>query len=340
MNNNDPVSNRPKERPDVARNLLKVLVFCLIVLVAQWLISTRFTQRGFHNLHRLNRFLSSPMDVLYLGDSSDWYAPVSDTDKRPMSVMLTSMLPRAQFKRISHGAYHLEVYAAYCRYISKHSSKQKKDRPVIIIPINMRTFSPHWDLEPHYQFDREKAILEGGVARIFYTPLQVFKYKFSTISRKDYVQTPVYYQHRKIGVVGKMRGTKNQFMLKYMTQLTPNHRKVKALQQILRMVSKNQLTVLFYVTPIDFEKGEHYWPRQFKKALRQNIAQLRSLFRERKSGHCFIDLSQKLESHYFAWKGNGSVNEHLNQDGRHYVASQLAAHLKSNGFADTNTPFF
>jgi hypothetical protein len=301
------------------KKIIKLILFFLIVSVLQLLVDRFMPGMSFDNLVRLDKFLKKSPDILIFGDSTDWYTAEADKDKRSISMMLKKMMPQYSIVTITHPAYHPDVYAAFCQYITR----QKNQPRIIVIPINMRCFSPEWDMNPHYQFIKERIILEGGLRRIFYKPLRVLNI-FKEVTRKEYLETPVYDGNKKIGQIKHMRGLNGQFLLKYMYSLRETHRKVRSLLKIARLLAKNHIEVIFYLTPIDYQEGERYFPGRFKKQLNHNTGFLGSLLCK----ESMLDLSMDLTGDYFAWKKSGSVNEHLNQSGRRYVAEKLAKKLR------------
>jgi hypothetical protein len=301
---------------------VKTLLFFVIIALLQMIIGPRITG-DFKQLRQLKKYLKKPTDVLVFGDSSNWYTAKKDTDKRSISRMLRDRLPGCTVRCITHAAYHPEVYAAFCQYIVR----QKNLPHIIIIPINLRAFSPEWDKEPHYQFEKEKIILKGRLRIAFYQPLRVLKYKFNTISRKEYFNTPVFNGNKEIGKIKQMHSIKNQFILKYMYPLTPGHRKINALVNIAHLLSRHDMNAVFYFTPIDYRTGERHLPGQSIKQLKENITLIDSLLNDTGHGCHLLNLSLDLKSRYFAWQTTGSINEHLNQEGRQYVAKKLAETL-------------
>jgi len=307
--------------------LVKPVLFTVAVLLLQWLLGThiRIPSGGdtgeWNRIALLDKYLKQQVEVLYFGDSTNWYSPKGETDRRSVSKMLKQMLPRYKIGSVAHAAFQMDVYAAYCQYIVRLAKCPK----IIIIPVNMRSFSPQWDLEPLYQFEKEKAFLEGGLRRAFYTPLRVFQYKFSEISREQYLDTPVFKGDAKIGTLRKMRGMKKQLILRYLYPLTPEHRKLASLRRIAGLLSRRGIKAIFYITPIDHETGEAYLPGEFERYLARNTRFIHEQLMG--SSHRLLDLSQDLSAAHFAWKSKGGPNEHLNRDGRQYVAAMLAKEL-------------
>ncbi len=314
----------------ILRVIYKPLFFLGIIFILQWFLGTYVPGPGegqgvtFPNLQLLNTYLERPLDVLYLGDSTIEYRHKGDTDRRSIVRMLRDMVPGLRVKRLTHAAYQLDVYAAYCRYIV---SCERRHKPrFVIIPINMRSFSPHWDMKPEYQFEREKIILMGGLRHVFYRPLRIFKYKFDKTTRERYLDTPVFKGDLRVGMVKGMAGRRNQLILRYMYSLIREHRKVVSLIDIVRCLFAHGIGVILYVTPLDYETGEKYLPGEFRVRVRENIRFIEGILRE--SNHELLDFSMDLPGSHFAWKPHAAPNEHMNQRGRMYVAQQLARRIK------------
>ena len=96
-------------------------------------------------------------DVFLFGSSVEKYTNRNDKDKRSISEMIDSLSDKYHVESISGNAYHMDMFLALSKYIIKNLSHPK----LIIVPINMRTFSPEWDKRPEYQFEKEKKILNG-----------------------------------------------------------------------------------------------------------------------------------------------------------------------------------
>jgi hypothetical protein len=278
---------------------------------------------------RLKTFLKKKKDIIYFGDSTLYTVGRGDKDKRDLGRMAADMLPQYSMGEISHAAYHIELYLEYCRYIVK----QKYHPSIIIIPINMRSFSPDWDMRPQYQFEREKIILKGGLLKhlvlVFYKPLRVFKYDFYTLTREEFLNTPVFNGTRRVGVISDFNhkgylkhsesNMKNKILLFYMYSLTRQHRKVKSLGETVRILSRNNIRALFYITPIDYETGEKYFPGQFTQRLKENVQLIRSVLET--EGVDVLDLSTTLPAEVFTW--GLYPNEYLKTKGRMYTAKRI-----------------
>lgn len=326
--------------------IIKLLLLGMMVFFCQYLLTFYFLEIDdprlknyvfrFEPFTRLKTFLKKEKDIIYFGDSTLYTVGRGDKDKRDLGHMVDDMLPQYSVGEISHAAYHIDLYLEYCRYIVK----QKYHPSIIIIPINMRSFSPDWDMRPQYQFEREKIILKGGLLKhlvlMFYKPLRVFEYNFYTITREEFLNMPVFNGTRQVGVIGDFnhRGykkysesnMKNKIQLFYLYSLTRQHRKVKSVMETARILSGNNIRPLFYIAPIDYETGEKYFPGQFLQRLTENVQLIRLVLEA--EGVNVLDLSTSLPADVFAW--GRYLNEYLKEKGRMYVAERIRDLIVSN----------
>lgn len=284
----------------------------------------------FDELARLDNYLKTKIDIIYFGESTVYSVGLGDKDKRTTSEMLEEMTPCYSSGSILNAAYQMDIYLEFCRYITR----QKQHPSFIIIPINMRSFSPDWDRRQQYQFEIEKIILRGGLLKqlllAFYKPLRVFKYNFTTISREEFLNTPVFNGSRQVGTVRGFKNKsyrkfsennlKNSILFFYMFSLNRQHRKLKSMVEIAKILTQNNIKIIFYITPIDYETGEKYFPGQFLKRLTHNTQLIRSVLDA--EGVEVLDISADLTSKYFTW--DLYPNEYLKQKGRKYVARRIS----------------
>lgn len=331
-----------RDQMSIKKFIVKLTLFLVITFFLQSLLSfylLRFETSAsrlnkyvfkFDEFVRLNNYLKAKTDIIYFGDSTIYTLGEGDKDERTTAGMVKDMTPCYSLGSITHAAYHMDLYLEFCRYITR-----QKNRPYfIIIPINMRSFSPEWDRRPQYQFEIEKIILRGGLLKqlvlAFYKPLCVFKYNFSTISRKEFLNTPVFNGSQQMGMVRDFNNKsyltysennlKNSIIYFYMYTLNREHRKVKSMVEAATILTQNNITAIFYITPIDHETGEKYFPGQFLKRLRHNTQLICSLLEA--EGVEVLDLSIDLTSKYFRWVRY--PNEYLRQTGRKYVAEKIS----------------
>ena len=282
---------------------------------------------------RLQDCLKLKTDILYFGDCSLFAGIPDDKDKRSIPAMLQALTPAYSIAELSRSAYHMELYLKYCQYIVKQRNHPK----LVVIPVNMRSFSPEWDMRPQYQFEREKTILGGGPKKYlllaFDRLLLSMGYDFYSISREKFSQEPVYNGNEKVGMVRDFlnpdanqysdRNIRNKFIFFYMYSLRPGHRKVKSLLEISRILSRHSIAVIFYIIPIDHQAGEKYFPGLFSQRLAENVEVIRSALAQ--SGNEIMDFSTAVTRSEFAWKL--FPNEHIGSKGKSLVAEGLLSRV-------------
>lgn len=317
--------------------LLKTILFVGFVIIALMIkhfhAATRFLQ-----IDKLDRALENQTEVILFGSSvNDYFAP-NDSDKSSITDMLDSLTQTFDIVGIRRSAYNLDLYHDFCKYIVRQEYYPK----LIIIPINMGTFGPAWDLRPDYQFERERLILNGRfrVHHLFMYVLQQHipwcRNIFHEISDKEFRAFPVFHGSEKIGKVSEFemnvddiqdqdRYIREGLILYYLYLLKPDHRKLKSMVQIQRVLSDAGIDHLFYLTPIDYQTGERYFPNHFYHSLKENTQVVRRLLTE--GGSVFLDMSTALDSSYFSYSLR--PDEHLKDKGRLFVATKLDSAIRS-----------
>jgi hypothetical protein len=316
--------------------LFKLTFFTLMVLIIQILagpvVSRFMAPRGIQWIQTLDNYLEDDVNVIFFGDSSMTYTSKHDKDKRNIADILQSMNPDLSIKRVSHAAYHLDLYWKYCEYISRQNNKPK----VVIIPINLRSFSAGWDLAPNYQFEFEKALLSYGnrfLIRSFSRPLTIFNPFDEEGFREEFENALVYNGDQLLGKLEDYGNETNlssdekirqSMIINYMYSLDESHRKVQSMLEIARLAKEGHFQVIFYITPIDYQTGEEYLGASFIERISQNTEIINSLLIEQEVE--VLALSFGLEKTGLDWEG--APNEHLNEDGRKFLAEQLSVVLQ------------
>ncbi len=269
--------------------------------------------------------------VIYFGDSSNYQTSPRDPYKRSIDQWIQNYTPQYRLGSMAHAGYASDVFLAHAHYLLKKRPLPK----AIIVPINLGSFGPVWERNPQFQFNEEKLILsENPLAYVFYRPLKIFKYT-DRISQEEFEMTPVYKGRQLIGMVKDFynedyqkhvteQKIKNRMAFRYMYALDPQHRKVKALVEIARLMKKHHIQPIFYVGAIDWETGERHWPDEFLSQVQENVSLLNSQLRE--ENITFVDLSTRLGDEAFI--DGDYPQEHINEEGRRLVAKEISDTLK------------
>lgn len=272
----------------------------------------------FTELSELHRAFDQHVQVIMFGSSVNTYYSKSDTDKRSISEMVDS-LTVLKTVGISRGAFHADIYLDFCQYmIRKHRMPQ-----VVVIPINMRSFSPVWDLRPEYQFVRRRRILKGFP----YINLNVH-----SVDYRDFNNTPVYQYQEKVGKVGeyiyhpemdRIEAVQKGYVLNYLYPLKENHRKLISLRKLADLLTEHEIVPVFYIEPIDYEPAIEIFGNVFKSHVQKNITIIQEALAE---------YNQKALNLCFAFDHTCFdyevvPNEHMHQAGRLKVAEVLAEQI-------------
>jgi len=280
-------------------------------------------------------------DVLYLGDSTVLRVSNEDEDKRSTADMLAADLKgKARVLEISHGAYHMEVF-----YHLLSTLKVTCHRPrLIILPINMRSFSPQWYLRPNWQFRPEIELLisyySGHGLRKYYR-----KYKYQDGYEKIPVEFPLS-DIRTIGEFEELRLNKNNpsilqemrrkelFIYFYLYPISKEHPRLINLMETVHLARSLDSKTMFYIAPINIAAAIRYVGREFVHYFSENLKAVKEIFVKEKirvltdedikrdgplndSVVC-LDYSQVLGSDCFFH--TESIDDHLNQKGRGFIS--------------------
>ena len=308
----------------------RLLLLAIVVVALQLELVPKLQKRK--DVKRFEQVVATKPDVLFFSDSVNSWIDDDDDDRRPLAEMLADDLG-ANVGVIDRGAYHLEVYEAFIDLLIARNLHPQ----AILIPINLRSFSPEWHSRPAYQFTESRRelrqaddMLASAIEPVLRT-LQLLQDE--SITPDQFKRTPVYRGEKLVGHVRDFDNasyqtptperTRNKFVYQYMYQLDANHPKLVALRNICAKANEHGLPVLFYVTPIDVESGDEYVPGEFREQIARNIRTIAGQMK----GHQppLVDLSDALPPAEFSFELY--ANEHLKEDGRRFMAEHLSAKL-------------
>jgi hypothetical protein len=323
--------------------LLKLAILLPALLVLQLLVGFLYPMEIPPEIIQFEQHLADGVETLYFGDSTVWYPRGTQTTPAILQEYLTDRT----VGEVSHAAYGLDLYLHYVQALVRYSAGHDDHPELVIIPINMHSFSPEWDQRPEYQFTLEKRILDLGVtwSRLLGRPLTVFGGYDSPITSETFLNTDIYSDTTVVGKVADFEAAlgnarleekenarfvyyqtlpeegllENVVIYYYMTPLTAEHRKVQAMLSIAELLQAADIELLYYITPVDAEVGDVYLGESFRRRFDANKAVILDLLAERNVP--VLDLSYDLEPFYF------SDTEHLQQEGKQYIAQALVAQI-------------
>lgn len=300
------------------RFLLDGILFTFFLLVLIFSLEPYLISVFFPEYRELTKVGYNNVDVVVFGSSVNKYYAPQDTDKRSITDMLDNERHDDVIVGISHGGYHLEIFYSFLQKIARLDKK-----PILVIPINLRSFSPEWNLRPAYQFRREKGLLEFG---LFYS----FLSKYPGINEITFENTEVAY-NEVVGTVKEYEKVtqdtlleqKKGFVYHYMQPIDENHKKIEALKAIKNLALEKNIKVLFYITPIDYERARELNITGFDRQVDNNILKIKKTLEDKKPA--LLDLSKFLNHSYFSYYLR--PNEHLNMYGKLKVVKEISNEL-------------
>ncbi len=329
----------------------KVTAFLLLLVSAHGAISIIFPAPLPDEIVRFDRYLAEGVDVLYLGDST-LMLPVGEVTT---GEILQELLPDRDIGQIAHPAYGLDLFHDYTVYMDRHG----KWPQTLIVPINLRSFSPAWDMRPAYQFEQERRILAMGLpwARLLLRPLEVFGYFRPPISRQDFLDAPVYDGDVIVGQVRDFEtlaagdvmqeGAENAYRevelvdeetaqavltYHYMSHLKWYHRKLDAMVALAELAAENGVDVLFYISPVNVEQGERFLGEAFSERFADNIRVVQARLEAASLDNVtLLNLAFDLPAYDL------TDTEHLTESGKEYVAEYVASAVRSREGASSTT---
>jgi hypothetical protein len=274
---------------------------------------------------------NAPPDVLYVGDSVVERVSRDDTDQRTLAEMVGDRL-RGQktLVGVSHSAFHPRMHHALFACLLRLRSRPE----TVILPINVRAFSPQWDLDPAFQFKAELDVLQRFAAGQLRVVPSVAPTTPSAAEYEEFDRIPLTYANCPLTTVGQFRRVIHDkphtaeaqasrdmqiFNFFYMTPFTREHRCFVALTNAVRLLKKAGIRVVSYVTPLNFQSAEAAVGASFETVISEKVGILSELGKE--TDH-FVDWSRALDqTNFFHRKFH---TEHLNQRGRAWLSESVA----------------
>jgi len=284
-------------------------------------------------------------DVVFLGDSTVLRVANEDQDRRSTAEMLAGDLSgAARVLELSHGAYHMAIY-----YHMVNTLRVTRQQPrLIIVPINMRSFSPQWYLRPSWQFAPEIRLLRkyysGQGLRLRYKKARTGKLE------GEYRKTRVVYPMSSVRTVGPFeelrlnnpdsateqeKRRKELFIYFFLHPISESHPLLMKLREMVELAQMLRIRMLFYITPINVEAAIRSVGQEFERYFSMNVKIVEDAFAEQKcvfvkdtegndlcdSLTAYTDYSRALGSDCFFH--TESIDEHLNQKGRRFISKGI-----------------
>ncbi len=284
-------------------------------------------------------------DVVFLGDSTVLRVANEDQDRRSTAEMLAGDLSgAARVLELSHGAYHMAIY-----YHMVNTFRVTRQQPrLIIVPINMRSFSPQWYLRPGWEFAPEIRLLRryysGQGLRLRYKKARTAKLE------GEYRKTRVEYPMTSLRTVGEFeelrlnhpdsptqqeRRRRELFIYFFLHPISESHPLLVKLREMVELAQMLSIRMLFYISSINVEAAMRSVGQEFERYFAMNVkvvkdalAKQNCVFVKDTDGNdlcdrltAYTDYSRALGSDCFFH--TESIDEHLNQKGRRFISEGI-----------------
>lgn len=294
-------------------------------------------------IHLFNTYHTkfNPPRVLLLGDSVAERVSWNDYDDRTLAEFVTiNLKDQTDVAAVSYGGFTLNIF--YHLVLALEKMKHKPE--LVVLPINMRNFSPQWDLEPTWQFRPVVEQINRFISNPSLNPF-IGQFPRETISPEvfnTFDATPVEFSLSPFDRIGQFRlmisavpTTEEQrrfrlrqiFIFHYTNRLVRDHRKLVALECILKLLRSMKIPFLTYLTPLNVDAGIRLVGDEFVPLLHENVNVVSRLVGEYLTDgrSVFKDWSETMRSNHFFHIDNAT--EHLNEAGRKNLAKAISGEV-------------
>jgi hypothetical protein len=264
--------------------------------------------------------------VLVLGDSVHYRVSQDDRDIRTLADMLTEKLSATCGSALclNYSAHHPGIYAAILGAVQKMSGKPS----IVVLPINLRCFSPQWWLHPDHEFRQELDLLEAYLPG---EPIGEVIRMDDGVSLEMYDATPVEYPGSPLETIGQFRliakaesrtdyqdawRARQIAIFHYLHPLVFNHPRLLDARHMIEVAASIGIRPIIYLTPINYQHGIRVVGEDFSQVVQQNVEIIQQ---------ALLPLLDSAQGVFFDWSRSftddkffhpGERTEHLNDKGR------------------------
>lgn len=225
---------------------------------------------------------SSPK-MLIFGDSIAAWVARDDTDEKSFEDLIKERGRKfANLLVVAGRAYHPKIFYHYSRLITKLPHQPH----LVILPINLRAFSPSWHLNPEFQYFEliSKLIAKHQGRRM----LSMGTHSVSATESAVFEAIPLKYPGKPLLTVGDYHRisrnkplTRNDpqwavrldhvFTFHYMYPIYQQNGKLSYLCKVAKLFRDLNIPILMYITPINYQAGVKYVGERFLEVVNENI---------------------------------------------------------------------
>lgn len=320
------------------RFFITLILVGIVTLPAAVIIDFFWKQRDLSTDFLMEGFNSTPLDVLYFGDSTIRFYGERDVNRAGIDEFFREWSGLSVLT-VANPGYSAILYSQYVRLLAKTRYKPK----LVVIPVNLRGFSDSASKRPSVSFPLRQIYIKfraDGVLEWF----KYLQYRFLGLEDRqndEWNNKPVIHGSMNLGTNRQIldssrindfidyaperepryaRQLSIKFRYHYMMDVGPNDPVLRHIDDTIGYLKKLGIPVIVYLTPINFQDGQRYAGTDFTDQVTRNFTVIRQ--RIESNGVRVLDLSCSLDPSNFIHKQD--VFEHLNYNGRQFVAQQVA----------------
>ena len=321
----------PFVRPITALKWIALVAAVLVVRGVSYWAHPRGPESEQRGLEALRQ---APTDVVILGDSVTDFVARGDVDRESLAFKLRTGLPGCTSVNLARSAHHVEIFEPVVRFVSANPATKPR---LVVVPLNLRSFSNSWIRHPAYRFEELRRLLvnDHAVYDHAHAPLAVFQwYRGVEGSQVEYDRAPALDGDRVVATLGQMnrvvaygapgpsaheKRMRAAFVMRYAQRIATTDDRVAAVRRLAALLNARGIAGLFYLTPVDVETAERYAGPRIRAQIAANGRLLAGVLA--REGFEVYDWSLRFGGSHFSWILY--PNEHLNERGRRELANLL-----------------
>lgn len=275
----------------------------------------------------LKAIIENRSEIVFLGDSVVERVSRHDEDRRTLGQMVADNLAPRSVLTLSRSAHNPDIYLPLLQVMAKTGYRPN----TIIIPVNLRCFSPQWELSPDWRFEQERAIIRRYL-RFRWLPIKpIADVHHSEGAHAILAKTPVEYELSPFRTVGEFKNaiagepsnerSRTIFIYHYTHRLAPTNARLTNLRKCAELAQSIAEQVLIYVTPINLFALRRFVGTRAAEIVRDNASTLQALLPAD-----VRNWTSELPEQFFF--NEDLATEHLNESGRRKLADLIVQSLR------------
>jgi hypothetical protein len=315
-----------------ARSVVGAAVIALAVIGVEQLVLAYPTQLAPEipglPVDRLVQLRSGGGRVVLIGDSVVQTVASGEDDQRNLGTMLEAELGGGVLLQ-AQAASGAELHRAWLHYLRGG----RVDPHAVVIGVNPRAFSPHWDRNPGWLFHQEAAIMTHPV---FARCASVLEWEWGRPTGDEFAATPVFVQEEQVGTLAALERTdlgyepaddvaRARYLVRYGSDYARS-RHLEDLEGLVDEANAQPFPVILYLTPIDVDAIRERLDPSRLAAVEHNLELLRATIR--RSRWPTVDASSIVRTPDFDHPP-GDPHEHLKAAGRLALVRALVPAIRN-----------